>query len=325
MKLSDLVAYRNELCNLSLDSIKSHNDMELNKVTEMIHRLDVLPTESKNQFDDLRIDMNLCVANLQKHLDHLQIQINDVFSQQSRIYLHESSTRYEQTILNRDVHRPEYLNLDRHLPYKLREQDAHLLKARLARFTHWQCPGLIIHPGQESFVEDMVANDPLYLLDDRHELLDTAIKRFPEQYQHRLCKYIINETLDDQNLMDFIPDEQFGLSLVYNYFHWRPFEIIQKYLNELYKKIRPGGVLIFTINDCDRPAGIKLVEQKWCYFTPLSMVLNHCQRIGFTTEFTWHDGGAATWIEIRKPGKFESIRGGQSLATVVPKPIAKSK
>jgi hypothetical protein len=90
----------------------------------------------------------------------------------------------------------------------------------------------------------------------------------------------------------------------------------------MFDKLRPGGTGIVTNNDCDRAPGVMLVEQKWCYYTPLNLILDYCRSIGYIIEFQWTDGGSSTWIELIKPGNLESIRGGQTLATIVPKPIA---
>jgi hypothetical protein len=38
--------------------------------------------------------------------------------------------------------------------------------------------------------------------------------------------------------------------------------------------------------------------------------------VGFYQTHTWGDGGPSVWLELRKPGKLYSIRGGQTLAQV---------
>jgi predicted methyltransferase len=40
-----------------------------------------------------------------------------------------------------------------------------------------------------------------------------------------------------------LPDAQFGLVFAYNYFNFRPFEMMKKYFAEIYQKLKPGGML----------------------------------------------------------------------------------
>jgi hypothetical protein len=319
MKLSDLVVHRNELVALSTDSIKQVADLELNKISYSAMSSGVLTTTSCEKVAELRKQIDRSFEEFNQHLLVMKSEIENIVTEQGKFYFQESTSRYEDSVNNRDVQRPEYINLDRHLKLKIPEHDEIFLKSRLSKYASWQSPGMIIHPGRESYIDVMIANDPLYLIDDRHELLDLAENRFNELYQSRLCKYVITENLVDEPILGVIPDHQFGLCLVYNYLNFRPFEVIKQYLKELYQKLRPGGVLIITINDCDRAPGVKLVEQKWCYYTPLNLVLEYSRSLGYDIEFTWSDGGASTWIEMRKPGEFLSLRGGQALAKIIPK------
>jgi hypothetical protein len=319
MKLSDLVIYRNELVALSTTAIKQAADLELNKVTYAATSAGVLAVESCEKITNLKKQIDRSFEEFDQHLIAIKSEIENIVTEQGKFYFQESTNRYEQSINNRDVQRPEYIDLDRHLKMKIPEHNEIFLKTRLGRYANWQCPGMIIHPGQESYIDIMIANDPLYLIDDRHELLEPSENRFNDLYRSRLCKYVITESLMDQPILEVVPDNQFGLCLVYNYLNFRPFEVVKQYLKELYQKLRPGGVLVVTINDCDRGPGVKLVEQKWCYYTPLNLVLDYSRNLGYNIEFTWTDTGASTWIEMKKPGEFSSLRGGQALAKVIPK------
>ena len=107
--------------------------------------------------------------------------------------------------------------------------------------------------------------------------------------------------------------------MAYNYFDHRPFEIIQKYLTEIYTKIRPGGALLMTFNDCDRWPAVVAAERNIMCYTPGWMVRDWAQSLGFTIEFDWNENGTWSWLELRKPGKFQSVRGGQTLAKIMPK------
>jgi hypothetical protein len=49
------------------------------------------------------------------------------------------------------------------------------------------------------------------------------------------------------------------------------------------------------------------------------MILSFAESLGFELTFTFHDDGPWTWVEFQKPGEWNSLRGGQTLAKIVPK------
>jgi SAM-dependent methyltransferase len=135
------------------------------------------------------------------------------------------------------------------------------------------------------------------------------------QYQNRLRPYTTNDW-SDQPILEKIPTDQFGVCLAYNVFNHRPLEIIRRYLEEIYTKLRPGGALLMTYNDCDRAHAVILVEQFCASYTPGYLIRNLAQNIGFNLVHTWSDGGPSVWLELRKPGQLISKRGGQALAKI---------
>jgi SAM-dependent methyltransferase len=176
----------------------------------------------------------------------------------------------------------------------------------------------------ENFIQTMVGNDPLYLVDESRYLLEPALNHWNDTYKNRLREYHIEETFD-QPILDKLPDSQFGVCLVYNYLNYRPYELIQKYLKEVYEKLRPGGVLIMTFNDCDYHNAMQLVEQNITCYTPGTLVKGYANFLGFEEIFEYRDTSPSVWIELKKPGTITSIRGGQALAKILPKPVAKSE
>jgi SAM-dependent methyltransferase len=210
----------------------------------------------------------------------------------------------------------EYI-LKRHSPISTESRIA--LQTRLLNYTDWQYAGMVIRPALETFIYDMVSFDPLYIIDESHELLEPTIERFPQEYQRRLRPYVINERQPDP-MMIKIPDSQFGMCLVYYLFNFRPLEIIKRYLIEIFQKLKPGGILIMTFNDCDREKAVMLVEQHFACYTPGYLVKDLVISLGYEILYSWHDGGPSTWLELCKPGTLITVKGGQSFAKVVAYP-----
>jgi SAM-dependent methyltransferase len=119
------------------------------------------------------------------------------------------------------------------------------------------------------------------------------------------------------NILELLPDGQFGVIFSYNYFNYKPLEVIHRYLQEVFEKLRPGGVFIFTFNDCDRAHGAALAERHFMCYTPGRAVQKHAETVGYEILNKHHGEGDLSWFELRKPGDIRSIRGGQSLARIV--------
>ena len=317
MKLSTLVAYKNSLDELSS---KDSQQTALHELNVILHLAETQQMQLGTLTDDLKDKYNNISAafdDFENTVNQLKQQLNDQITSAARPWFQESYRLYEEEmphesneyILNR---RPE-----------ISQETEMFFRSRLKNYTNWTYAGMIIRPGQENFIQDLVALDPLYLVDQDRELLKPSMEGFNEQYQNRLRPYIIKE--NNENILEKIPNGQFGLCLVYNFFNFRPFEILKQYLEEIYQKLKPGGTLIMTFNDCDRAKAVMLVEQHFCCYTPGSMVLDLAKSIGYKPLFTWHDDGPNTWIELQRPGTLTTLKGGQALAKIIHKSVAKSK
>ena len=162
----------------------------------------------------------------------------------------------------------------------------------------------------------MVGFDPLNLVDQQHELLVPSFDKFPEEYKSRLRLYTVNENIDTE-ILDKIPNNQFGFCLAYNFFEFKPLEIVKKYMAEVYQKLKPGGTFIMTFNDCSRDKAVMLAEQRYACYTPGTLIKQLANTFGYTQTFSWDNDGPTTWLELRKPGTLSSLRGGQSLAKIM--------
>lgn len=318
MKLSDLVDYKIQLDKLSTRSAQREVELDLGKITHLVGTQAIQLSNFKQQLDtqynkiNQHIDQFELELNKLKHCVKLQIEIEEKYWLQEsyRLFEDEMRSEHHDYILNR----------------RLGINPETMLRSRLRMYSDWKYPGMIIRPGLETLASEMVGFDPLYLIDTSPDLLGKVplINNFSDEYQSRLRNIVIRETLDSE-ILEKIPDNQVGLCLVYNFFNFRPLEYVRKYLTEIYQKLKPGGVLIMTYNDCSRVSGVKLVEAHFACYTPGRLITDLAEHIGFDRLHTWHNDGASTFLEIRKPGKLSSLRGGQTLAKIVHKSVAESK
>ena len=187
---------------------------------------------------------------------------------------------------------------------------------RVKYYNNWKFPGFIIRPGLETLHTSMVALDPLYIADTVTTLLQPAQNCFPEKYQRRLRLYTIKD--DAPFIFAEWPQNQMSFGLIYNYFNFKSFDIVCKYLEQILLILRPGGSLAFTYNDCDYAMAVGLVDNTQSCFTPGRMLKQKIQDLGYEIILEYHGDSIFHWLEIKKPGKLESVRGGQSLAEIVP-------
>ncbi len=312
MKLQDIVAYINLLDSVSADAECKEAVRILDSILHMVvnHplQLNMFSKTLSNDFEAISGGVNafsFTLAQLKKKLhEEVEAQEPEYFRESKRIFDHEMPFETNEYILNRRLACDPDSNI--------------LLRSHLRNLGDWRVPGLIFRPGRETFIEDMVPLDPLYLVDQHEELLKPSVESFTPEYQRRLRQYIVDDRQSDSILTD-LPQNQFGVVFAYNYFNFRPIEVIRRYITELFDLMRPGGTLIMTYNNCDRAQGVGLADRSFMCYTPKKYIVQHAESVGF--EFTFnHDGqGDLSWLEFAKPGEIESIRGGQTLAKIVAK------
>lgn len=310
MKLSQVIDYLKQLEQINLDPayLSAVRDLDSVMYTVSTHEM-----QKQNLTDDLQKDLGDVKNALNKFqgtVDNIKTHLKNIVKQQESAMYQQSSRLYEEEMC---FETNEYI-LDRRLA--IDEESDTLLRSRLRNASDWRLPGMIIRPGRDSFIEDLVPLDPLYLVDHHQELLDPSISKFTPEYQRRLRPYVVKE-YHSNKLLELLPNKQFGLIFAYNYFNYKPIELVQRYLEAVFEKLRPGGVFIFTYNDCDTAHGVALAENSFMCYTPGHVVQSHAESLGYEILGKHQGQGDLNWFELRKPGEIFSLRGGQSLARIV--------
>ena len=293
MKLSDLVYYRNTLDSIDINCVKQDALAELDHVRylvaetggdlhnygEIIQQKYSAAVQGIDELAQVLVDLKEDIGR------RIEYREDDCFRDSLNFY--ETIMRHEtvEVVLTRK------LNID--------DQSREILDARLRSATDWRIPGMIIRPGVENFIENLVPMDPLYLVDHDQALLDPTLDKFNVVYRNRLRKYVISESDDD--IFEKLPRGQFGLIFAYNFFNYKPYEVIQRYLVELFEQLRPGGTLLFTFNDCDRGHGVALAEKNFMCYTPKSKIVRSAEKIGFDLTHEHTGDQDLSWLEFKKP------------------------
>lgn len=318
MKLSELVAFKTSLdqydfVRTSQTLIKKINESQsdISKVAgnenDMLIRFgDGVYLDQLTQ--DLK-DLELTIADLQNNYDYYRTQIDQLILDQEQEYIVRSKKLYERQIIG------EGIDSIQHRKLELGSEQKKQFISRINLYSDWRWPGLIIRPQDQDIVEAMCALDPLYLCDYFQPLLDPHVKKFNLAYQHRLRAYTIPKFLPKKRSLEQLPQTQFGFVVAYNLLDHYPLTMIQQILSEVNDLLAPGGVFLFTFNDCDYAESIQTFEQGFKSYTPFRLINPILDSLGFRV--VQKTNGEFDWCEVRKAGTLKSIRGGQALARVL--------
>jgi hypothetical protein len=312
MRLHEVVAYLEQIDRLDLDGLRGRTQRGIDQLNHVITNNPAVGFKKINQFVvehghgiDRAFETYSNTVNDLKRIcvDHIQQLQADCLRESMRLWQHEMPMESAEYILERRM-QADSESLER-------------INGRMQRWKDWRVPGAVFGARREAWIDRMVDTDPLYLVDTRSELLDPPAKRFNPQYESRLRKVVVEERLKHP-LLWALPDQQIGYVFAYNYFNYKPLELIYQYLEELYIKLRPGGVVFMTINDCDYAHGTALFEvQHFMCYTPGSWIASHAAYLGFELVDRYRGTGDVAWLEFRKPGEMTSIKGGQTMAKIL--------
>lgn len=312
MKLSELVKINQTLQNIHPSQYELQLNQSLTSLLGTLENTELMSKDVKKSIINAREDINDQFATIRLSLNEYRQYINNCIQREEHEYFELSNLIYEDTkhdnaeyILNRIIESKTFAL----------QQVLDLFISRLGLYNSWKYPGLQIRPATGQITDYIKGCDPLYLLDTEERLFDKVKTKWNRQYQGRLRYYTFDES--ESNIFSILPDNQFGLIVAVDYFNFKPLELLQKYLEEFYAKLRPGGVAVFTYNNCDLPYGVQNVENKFCCYTPGRLVKQTAKIIGFEIVKDFNSFENISWFELRKPGEPSSLRGGQALGKIV--------
>ena len=305
MKLSELVAYRDKLRKHDINTFNSMNTQIFDLLQAEIEDPEYLTlfTEHRNKImrkiDKFKAD----------HLDY-DHKLTEQIHAEEKSYLVDSEEQFKLYQTQEDLLSKKGNILE------IQPDTKEYLETRIDHYARWDQSGLQICPSHGDLTHTLVSLDPLYLIDFSDALIKPVRDQFKEQYRNRLRSYQMPKFNKQQPLFSRLPQQQFGFILAYNFFDNMPISVIQATLKECYELLKPGGTMLFTFNDCDLPHNILLVEQGWKYYTPGRLVRHYLENTGFTVLKHFKETYGMAWFEVEKPGQLDSIKGGQTLASV---------
>lgn len=312
MKLSSIVGYLNHLDTLGVESAVAAN-AELAKISYVIQDSQVQFPQLTDELLTIQNQVKLDLQQYDQTLCKIRQGVRELITQNESEYFNNSTKLY----VSMQHETSEYI-LQRIRPIDPIKKSQ--LRSRLQTYTDWKYPGMIIRPALSPWVEDLVALDPMYFVDTHEDLIAPAVSPYPPEYQRRIRCYVIDE-FNKQPIFEALPQQQFGFVYGFDYFNFRPLEVIKQYLLEVFGLLRTGGTFFFNFNDCDRQGGVRLTEHFFSCYTPARLIYEYAEQVGYEIVHQETIDAASTWVELKKPGQLTSIRGGQCLAGIFRKTV----
>ena len=313
MELIDLVKYK-----VLLDKLSLHEPRLA--IQALLHQFNNDVNTHNMDFDNLKDSMTDSTKNitteinvLYQNLDQLKCRINESIVNIETPYLEVKS----ETIYKEGINDDWDYKLDRDRFKKLLYDPAtfDFFVGRLNEHVNWKYPGLQLGPRIGDITDHLVALDPLYLVDEHRDMFKVVKQLWSKQYQQRL-RYYVNDEQQANVLGGLLPLGQFGFVVAVDYFNFRPLRLIKQYLATLTTFLRPGGVVIFTYNNCDYPIGVDNFLNSYYTYTPGHLVKEACIEYGFKILASFDMDNNVSWLEIKKPGTLSSLKGGQCLGAI---------
>lgn len=339
MKISDLIRFRNTLQE-QLDSLV---------ITKNINNASLAMQLTVTQSDGIDQDCINKMVDYKERFDYLSTQSKIIIDeiQQYIITLTEQAdiaadiqfgTNYKiewNRVFNDGYRRDFYVTDDIH----------HLVKSRIFQYIDWHYPVLQFgcrYNGQEpkknklnfktlgsqlndpdiflDLTEVLTGGEPLYVCDFNKESMQRNVLKFTPEYQNKICQYVIKD-----NDFSTLPAEQFSFILCWNMFNYVTLDILEKYINSLKVLLRPGGVILFSYNNCDITDSMLVTEIGVASYMPKRHVTKLCTQLGFEVIATYDLPNEIdpipytyiSWIEIKKPGKLSTVKAHSLIGKIV--------
>jgi len=316
MELRNIVKYK-QLVNV-LDTIGLRENIK-EQLDQLYTNLSTHPFNAKNlkeQISNNHLDILKILDGMSGNLNKFKEELNAEVQELEKPYYEMSKEIYKINIAQSSLEK-----MDRYVFKNVlfNESLGNLLKSRIAKYTTNVDPGLQLGPGYGEITNQLVSLNPLYLMDDSPEMLKEIKKWREPAYQRRLRYYIVDDTHVDP--LHELPQNQLGIVIAVNWFNFKPLKIIRKYLESILRVLRPGGIIIFTYNNCDYPKAVdKVNEMYYCYTTSIK-VKDVCIQLGYEIINSFDEGYdeldmGISWLEIQKPGTRSTIRLAETMGMI---------
>jgi hypothetical protein len=138
---------------------------------------------------------------------------------------------------------------------------------QIKRFINWQYAGLVVGSKNSDVIKSLTGTEPLFVV----ELFTNYFKLQKEKFHPDFIRKIRFYDLNDINQL---PNNSFGIIVIYNEFTFLPWDLVSNILHHISNKLIPGGTLIFNYNNCETVKGFIQFENQSMTFSTTSMYID---------------------------------------------------
>jgi Methyltransferase domain len=309
MKLYDLISFKHSL-------VAGFDTAELRAAAEKLSQaIDNIKLQAELEIDNIAF-VNQLVDHYRKLIEQIEAPLELKRAKIAEIdqIITDESHRLFANSYDIEIHNGGYENVLNNRKIKVYEDTEQLIKQRIMLYTNWRYPTLEIGCREGEWTQFLVAADPLYIMDQFPEFLQTATAQFPAQYQARLRKYPLNKETHD---FSQLPQGQFAFVFSWGYFNYISLDTFTQAVRRVNALLRPGGVFMFSYNDGDTATGMGMAENFGQSYLPKSLVVPTCQSVGLELVADYSREANVHWIEVRKPGELHTVKAHQVLGEIV--------
>lgn len=187
----------------------------------------------------------------------------------------------------------------------------------IRNYTNSKYPALEIGPGDGQWTEYMVAGDPLYIVDIHPEFIESTKSKFPIEYQRRLRSYLLGWNGIPKDDLSILPQNQFSFIFAWQVFDFFPLDKTRLYLEQCFNLLRPGGVMMFSYNNCEFGSAAVFAETGFKSWMTKSLLIKTCQDVGLEILDTKDSVSGNYWIKVKKSGELKTVKAGQAMGEII--------
>ena len=255
------------------------------------------------------IDINKHIRSLlNQHKNtsvRLKSQIETIIHQKERVILQHDYNRYSSQQLSQDIIDVRNQSISKEF--------IDVLTTAIFNVSDWKFSACIIDPVDSTFVKQMVASEPLYIVSTNPVNFKRSVKKFNKFYQkQRLRKY---------NRIKDLP-RHLGFTVCINQFEYMPLDEQGDVLQQVYKHTLPGGQMLVTYNDCDQRASLEHTLEGLRFYSTKELTLGKAFSIGWNVVKTENaNNGVWNYAILQKPGELHSIKTSAPIVENIKGPV----
>ena len=306
MALHNLVTFKHRLTQ-ALDANAAIRELIMlrDKISNIKFQVAELNEENTEYVSNLVAHYDQLIEEASAPLDQMQSHLEKVNAEINRITHDLFAGNYE---LEERTGGVEHVRNNSRLYVRADIED--IIKQRILLHTSWRYPSLEIGCRDGEWTQFLVAADPLYIVDQFPEFIQSTAKKFTPEYQRRLRQYPLVK-----NDLSALPQDQMAFIFSWGYFNYVSLDTVTQMLKQIRTVLRPGGTFMFSYNDGDTPHGAGMAENFAQTYIPKSILIPVCQSMGFEISAEY-DFETVSWIEIKRPGELHTSKAHQVMGKI---------